>query len=79
MLTYLGELPVFQVVGSQARILYADQAGRSAIATAFNKAIADGQLQVNACAGGCLGGWVGGSVGGGGGGGLGMVVGRRRV
>ncbi|KAK7101954.1 urocanate hydratase-like [Littorina saxatilis] len=33
------------VVGSQARILYADQAGRSAIAAAFNKAIADGQLQ----------------------------------
>ncbi|KAL8621361.1 Urocanate hydratase [Nucella lapillus] len=33
------------VVGSQARILYSDQAGRSAIALAFNKAIADGQLQ----------------------------------
>ncbi|XP_076469234.1 LOW QUALITY PROTEIN: urocanate hydratase-like [Babylonia areolata] len=33
------------VVGSQARILYADQTGRSAIAVAFNKAIADGQLQ----------------------------------
>ena len=33
------------VVGSQARILYADQKGRCAIAAAFNKAIADGQLQ----------------------------------
>ncbi|PVD24210.1 hypothetical protein C0Q70_14680 [Pomacea canaliculata] len=33
------------VVGSQARILYSDQVGRCAIAAAFNKAIADGQLQ----------------------------------
>ena len=32
------------VVGSQARILYADADGRTAIATAFNKAIADGIL-----------------------------------
>ena len=32
------------VVGSQARILYADAAGRIAIAGAFNRAIADGTL-----------------------------------
>ncbi len=32
------------VVGSQARILYADAEGRSAIASAFNKAIADRKL-----------------------------------
>ncbi len=32
------------VVGSQARILYADAEGRMAIASAFNKAIADGIL-----------------------------------
>lgn len=32
------------VVGSQARILYADSAGRMAIAEAFNKAIRDGRL-----------------------------------
>jgi len=32
------------VVGSQARILYADRAGRMAIADAFNRAIADGTL-----------------------------------
>ena len=32
------------VVGSQARILYADAAGRIAIASAFNRAIADGVL-----------------------------------
>ena len=32
------------VVGSQARILYADAAGRIAIAEAFNRAIADGTL-----------------------------------
>ncbi|XP_013408281.1 urocanate hydratase [Lingula anatina] len=33
------------VVGSQARILYADQNGRSTIAVAFNKAIKDGAIQ----------------------------------
>ncbi len=33
------------VVGSQARILYADAAGRIAIADAFNKAVADGTLK----------------------------------
>merc|ERR1712050_750453 len=33
------------VVGSQARILYSDQKGRVAIALAFNKAIADGQIK----------------------------------
>ena len=33
------------VVGSQARILYADYKGRTAIALAFNKAIADGRLK----------------------------------
>ena len=32
------------VVGSQARILYADEAGRRNIAQAFNEAIADGRL-----------------------------------
>jgi urocanate hydratase len=32
------------VVGSQARILYADAEGRMKIATAFNKAIADGMI-----------------------------------
>ena len=32
------------VVGSQARILYADSEGRIKIATAFNKAIADGTI-----------------------------------
>jgi len=33
------------VVGSQARILYSDQKGRTAIAVAFNKAIAEGDLK----------------------------------
>lgn len=33
------------VVGSQARILYADSEGRMKIATAFNKAIADGTIK----------------------------------
>ncbi len=33
------------VVGSQARILYADAQGRTAIALAFNKAIRDGRLK----------------------------------
>ncbi|MDO4319175.1 MAG: urocanate hydratase [Bacteroidales bacterium] len=33
------------VVGSQARILYADSEGRTRIALAFNKAIRDGQLK----------------------------------
>ncbi len=33
------------VVGSQARILYSDQAGRKAIAKAFNAAVADGTLK----------------------------------
>ena len=33
------------VVGSQARILYADAAGRTAIALAFNKAIAEGRIK----------------------------------
>ncbi len=33
------------VVGSQARILYADAQGRTAIALAFNKAIREGQLK----------------------------------
>lgn len=37
---------LLQVVGSQARILYSDQKGRTAIALAFNKAVADGQLKV---------------------------------
>ena len=34
------------VVGSQARILYSDQAGRIAIALAFNAAVGSGQLTV---------------------------------
>ena len=33
-----------QVVGSQARILYADSEGRTRIAQAFNRAVADGRL-----------------------------------
>lgn len=33
------------VVGSQARILYSDAEGRAAIATAMNKAVADGRLK----------------------------------
>jgi urocanate hydratase len=33
------------VVGSQARILYADAEGRSKIATAFNRAIKSGGIQ----------------------------------
>ena len=36
-----------QVVGSQARILYSDDKGRTAIAAAFNKAVAEGQLKVS--------------------------------
>ncbi len=36
--------PNKMVVGSQARILYADAEGRIAIARAFNKAIADGKI-----------------------------------
>ena len=32
------------VVGTQARILYADEQGRNAIATKFNEAIADGRI-----------------------------------
>lgn len=35
------------VVGSQARILYSDQQGRVAIALAFNKAVATGELKVS--------------------------------
>ena len=34
------------VVGSQARILYSDQQGRSAIAKAFNEAVASGDIKV---------------------------------
>ena len=34
------------MVGSQARILYSNEEGRTAIALAFNKAIADGRLKV---------------------------------
>ena len=34
------------VVGSQARILYSDCRGRSAIALSFNQAVRDGTLQV---------------------------------
>lgn len=36
----------FQVVGSQARILYSDQNGRIAIALAFNSAVAAGKIKV---------------------------------
>ena len=32
------------VVGSQARILYSNQAGRSRMAAAFNKAVASGEI-----------------------------------
>ena len=37
--------PNHLVVGSQARILYADSEGRTRIALAFNKAVADGRLK----------------------------------
>ena len=37
--------PNHLVVGSQARILYADSEGRTKIALAFNKAVADGRLK----------------------------------
>jgi urocanate hydratase len=37
---------LFQVVGSQARILYSDQEGRVAIALAFNEAVKSGKLKV---------------------------------
>ena len=40
----------FQVVGSQARILYSDQRGRVALAEAFNMAIRDGILSVSGLA-----------------------------
>ena len=40
----------FQVVGSQARILYSDQRGRVALAEAFNMAIRDGILSVSSLA-----------------------------
>ena len=40
----------FQVVGSQARILYSDQRGRVALAEAFNMAIRDGILSVSVLA-----------------------------
>lgn len=36
-----------KVVGSQARILYADQRGRVGVAEAFNKAISDKRLLVS--------------------------------
>lgn len=36
----------WQVVGSQARILYSDQVGRIRIAEAFNNAVKDGKLKV---------------------------------
>ena len=32
------------VVGSQARILYSNQAGRSRMAAAFNRAVASGEI-----------------------------------
>lgn len=37
------------VVGSQARILYADSEGRTRIAQAFNRAVADGRLSAPVC------------------------------
>lgn len=43
-------LPSVKVVGSQARILYSNEEGRIALATSFNKAVADGRLKVrHAC------------------------------
>ena len=45
-LLYLSILYSVQVVGSQARILYADQKGRTAIALAFNDAVNSGKLKV---------------------------------
>ena len=35
------------MVGSQARILYANEEGRIAIALAFNKAVGEGRLKVD--------------------------------
>lgn len=37
---------IFQVVGSQARILYSDQRGRVSIAVAINRAISEGRIKV---------------------------------
>lgn len=37
---------LFQVVGSQARILYSDQKGRVSIAVAINRAISEGKIKV---------------------------------
>ena len=39
-------LVYYQVVGSQARILYSNEEGRVKIALAFNQAVADGKLKV---------------------------------
>lgn len=36
-----------EVVGSQARILYSNEEGRIAVALSFNKAVAEGQLEVS--------------------------------
>ena len=38
--------PFSQVVGSPARILYAEQRGRVALAEAFNKAVAEETIKV---------------------------------
>ena len=38
---------LLKVVGSQARILYSDQKGRTAIALAFNNAVTDRKLKVS--------------------------------
>ena len=49
-MSHISDLPILysvQVVGSQARILYSDQMGRTAIALAFNDAVNSGKLKVS--------------------------------
>jgi len=43
---YRSGIFIFQVVGSQARILYSDQRGRVSIAVAINQAISQGRIKV---------------------------------
>lgn len=43
---YRSGIFIFQVVGSQARILYSDQRGRVSIAVAINRAISEGRIKV---------------------------------
>ena len=47
LMPYLLFVLFTQVVGSQARILYSDQKGRTEIATAFNEAVGSKKLKVS--------------------------------